>query len=499
MELQFQNTPLRCLRCSATDSVSVEQTLELRVGEGLPPVGRVLGAWGQPLIRGKEWRGDHVRVNGGVMARTLYEAEDGAAVACVEGWIPFQLSWDLSDSKSDGKMIVNCQLRSMDARQISAEKLMVRASVSAFGQALEREEYPVYSSANLPADIYTRQVQYPVCVPAEAGETTLMLDEDVMLPPGKTGVEKILFYHLTPAVHEKKLMADKMLYRGTALLHVGYLGEDGMLHAYDTEIPISQYGELEREYGPEATARIEPIVSDLELEQLEEGRFRLKAGLVGQYVIYDRPMLQVVQDAYSNQRPVQIQTQQVKLPMVLEERVETIPVRKSINVRPERMVDCGILAGQPRVRQGDEGMEILMEGASQLLYYDGENRPQCVVTPFEERTVLPVDNSVRLHSGMLSTGRADAVISGEDTIIQAEPRVWVQSVQPEGITMVTGLTVGDDVAADPGRPSLILRRAGDLSLWDLAKKCGSTEEAIRTANRLEGEPGADEMLLIPVG
>ncbi len=42
---------------------------------------------------------------------------------------------------------------------------------------------------------------------------------------------------------------------------------------------------------------------------------------------------------------------------------------------------------------------------------------------------------------------------------------------------------------DPARPSLILRRTGEGGLWELAKACGSTVEAIRSANGLEAEPG----------
>jgi hypothetical protein len=64
--------------------------------------------------------------------------------------------------------------------------------------------------------------------------------------------------------------------------------------------------------------------------------------------------------------------------------------------------------------------------------------------------------------------------------------------------MVTGLEIGEINAADPGRPSLILRRAGNDSLWDIAKSSGSTMDAIRKANALEEEPNPAQMLLIPI-
>ena len=137
MELQLKERTLRCLGHSAADTVNVEQTLELRLPENMPPIGRVLGAWGQPLLRGKDWQGEQALANGGVMVKALYESEDGLGIHCVEGWIPFTLRWELRDSRVDGHLVVSCRLRSVDARQVGAEKLMLRASVSAMAQALE--------------------------------------------------------------------------------------------------------------------------------------------------------------------------------------------------------------------------------------------------------------------------------------------------------------------------------------------------------------------------
>jgi hypothetical protein len=63
---------------------------------------------------------------------------------------------------------------------------------------------------------------------------------------------------------------------------------------------------------------------------------------------------------------------------------------------------------------------------------------------------------------------------------------------------VCALELGEEEKPDPDRASLILRRAGRNSLWELAKKYGSTVESILRANRLSGEPDPEKMLLIPV-
>ena len=72
-----------------------------------------------------------------------------------------------------------------------------------------------------------------------------------------------------------------------------------------------------------------------------------------------------------------------------------------------------------------------------------------------------------------------------------------KSLCGEAIPMITGLAVEEKPASGP-RPGLILRRAGIDTLWDMAKVCGSTEEAIRQANGLSEDPAPERMLLIPV-
>ena len=38
-----------------------EQTLEIKLPEGMPDVGQVLTAWGQPVMRSKEWQDSTVQ------------------------------------------------------------------------------------------------------------------------------------------------------------------------------------------------------------------------------------------------------------------------------------------------------------------------------------------------------------------------------------------------------------------------------------------------------
>ena len=106
MELQFSKSVCKCLRKVTCQTVNQEQTLELRLPDTLPDIGRVLGSWGQIVIRGKEWRSSGMNVSGGVMAWILYAPEDGSQPQTLDCWIPIQLKWDFPQTERDGSICV---------------------------------------------------------------------------------------------------------------------------------------------------------------------------------------------------------------------------------------------------------------------------------------------------------------------------------------------------------------------------------------------------------
>lgn len=112
---------------------------------------------------------------------------------------------------------------------------------------------------------------------------------------------------------------------------------------------------------------------------------------------------------------------------------------------------------------------------------------------------LPADENTTLSARVQPKGRPSAVLGGGQIQLKGNAVLDLESQTRQGIPMVTGLEVGQPQPADPARPSIILRRAGDGGLWHIAKQTGSTMEAIRQANGLQGDPAQGQMLLIPIG
>ena len=492
--MEFQQNPCRFLRTVAREISGEEQTLEVRLPESMPDIGRVLGAWGQPLIRSKEWRSGSMSLSGGVMAWVLYAPEDGSDPRSVEAWIPFQRSWDFQDSQRDGILRMCCNLAAMDARSLSARKMLLRASVSFFAEALEPGQEMLYEAPKLPEDVELLTETYPVTLPKEAGEKSFALDEELELPGELGGGEKLIRYQLQPELTDQKVMGDKVVFRGSALGHVLLRNREGRLKSWDFEVPFSQYAQLDRDYGPEATADPVMAVTNLEMELLEGGRLRLKAGIVSQYLVYDRDLIRAVLDAYSPNREVKPELTMLNLPALLEQTEQTFPAQRPWEQENREPVDLSFLLSQPTVNREGEKWTMELSGHFSLLSTGADGDFQADGCKWEGDREIPAGKDARLY--------ARAQISGTPKITAGQLRCDVRTnlafTSETQIPMVSALELGGLLPPDPRRPSLILRRCNGETLWELAKHCGTTRKAIQEANHLAAEPDPGKLLLIPV-
>lgn len=497
MELQFEKKACRCLRRNVWEVKDQEQTQEVKLPEGMPDIGNILAAWGQCVMRGKEWRSDGMGVSGGVMAWVLYTPADGSEPRSMEVWLPMQLKWSFSDSVREGTIRASWLLKGVDARTLSARKMMVRANVSVLAEALEPREEEISTADQVPEDVQLLKNTYPARLPMEAGEKTFAIDEEFMLPVSDPAPEKLISYCLMPQVTEQKVLGGKAVFRGVGIFHVLYQDTDGQLHSRDQEISFSQFSDLDRDYDKDARINVLMALSSLEPE-LQEGRIRLKCGMIAQYLITDVTMLELIEDAYSPNRQVSVETRNLRLPMVLDGSQETMRFESVIPEEASQIVDVSVYPEQPTLRRAGDLTELEYGGQCQVLFHDDNGALQGHSARWSQVWELPVSMDAEVLGTVQTVSRAQASPNAGQINLNGELQAEAMTVSQQGMPMVTELELGEMLRPDPGRPSLILRRAGEGSLWEIAKGTGSTVSAIQKANGLTGEPLDDRILLIPV-
>jgi hypothetical protein len=291
-------------------------------------------------------------------------------------------------------------------------------------------------------------------------------------------------------------MADKLVLRGQGILHVVYLSDAGKLCAWDFELPISQLEQLETDFSPEARAEVQMAVTSLELELTGEGQLRLKANLLAQYMLSDREMVELVEDAYSPLRPVQLKMGQLDVPRILEQRQMAVPVRQTLRSDAAALAEVSFLPDFPEVRKG-ERVRLELPGQFQAFYYDESGSLKSATARTEEHLELDAGENAQIQATLQPGANPTGSLNG-GMELRGESQLQIRTMAREPLPMVTGLQVGEISPKDPARPSVILRRAGEEALWSVAKSTGSTVTAIRDANDLETEPEFGRILLIPV-
>lgn len=492
MEIAFQKKEFACLYPAVNKVQNIEQTQELRLPDGMPDVGRVLCAWGQTILRGKEWRSDCLNVSGGMLMWVLYAPEDGSESRIVDGWLPFQMRWQLPPDTAEGSLRVMPLTRFADARSISPRKLMLRAGVGALAQGYVPAKLERWECANAPEGVELLQRRYPLRLPREIGEKTFTLEEEM---PGEE--MQLLYYSLRPEITEQKVLAGKIAFRGNANLHLLGRKPEGEIVSQDYPLPFSQFAELHENFGSDAQTDILCAVTNLELER--EGEvLRVRCTVSAQYLVDQITQVETVADAYAPGRELEIQTWTLNAPTILEKRTEMVPGEANADIRETQPVDIRFLPDFPKQYRENGGITLEIPGTVQLLFREEDGNLRAASSRWEGKLNWSAGDNVSLTAVPLPPASPQVGMSGGKSALRTELPLQLTTTGGQGIEMVSALTLGEQTGADAQRPSLILRRAREDTLWELAKKTGSTVAAIRSANKLQEEPKPDQMLLIPV-
>lgn len=493
MEVRFKRYALEYLDTVLQENRSLELTREIRLPEGMPDAARILCTWGQPILRGKEWDSGTVSASGGLMVWILYTDGEGGPEQCMEGWIPFQMRWDLPEECPDGCLQLHCCTRFVDVRAVTPRKLMVRAGVGFRARALIPAEVELAEPSETPENVEVKISTWPVHLNVEAGEKTFALEEQIHL---QHLPEKLLCCRLEPKITENRVVGDKLAFRGLGNLHVVYRCREGQIHSQSLEQPFSVLAELQREYGTDVRADLTLAPTALETELEEDGTLRFRGGLTGQYTVTDRCLLSLAEDGYSPGRQLTLEQEERTLPAVLEERRETFYGEQMLPADVREVLDVWVLPDIFRQRRGEDGLKLTVPMAFQVLYRDSEGQIQSTQCRWEGEYSLPAGEKTQLWAVPGVPEQTGAGLPGGTVSCQLPVRLQTGGTQ--SLPMVTALTLGDRIPKAENRPSLILCRAGDRGLWDLAKDAGTTVDAIRRMNGLTEEPAPGRMLLIPV-
>ncbi len=502
MELVFQNKTSAFLQKILHETRSQEQTAELIVPDSFPDSARIISCCAQAILRGKECRQGSVTVTGAIRAGVLYMPEDESAPRALDAYVPFSLRIDHPAASEQMASLLDLRVRSVDARMIHSRKVLLRVNLGCELMGFEQTSETFYTLGEAPGELQVKKQTYLLLLPAETAERTFAVSEELELPAGKPEIQNICWYTAQPLVTESKLIGNKAVFKGLLLVKTLYQAADGSLNVFTQELPFSQYCELEQDYEEDALVLL-PAVTGVELEIAPESqgkRVQLTANLLMQALVQATQQVELCEDAYVTRGTLEPEWKQYQLDCRLDRQELHETLRESFRAPVRAVIDSTLYLDYPEQSRTQTGVQVKAPCTVNIVYIDNDGAVQGLMGRAQAESEIALSEN-GVCAARVSAGRDGFAAPGSDGAdIRYDVLFDLECSARQQMQSLCGGKLEAGARSEERKPAVIVRQAARAqSVWELAKRYGTTVQAITQANQLSSEQvERGELLLIPI-
>ena len=501
MELVFQEQKQEYLQCVLRETLSQEQTADLVVPDSIPDADRVVDAFGTLLVRSQVCTPEGVEISGIIQAGVLF-ADEEDCVYRADAQIPFSFRREMNRQEAPGSMVCRCSLKSMDARLLNSRKLLVRGGICCTIQVFAPKTRSEYDVEEAKENLQLRRSQVPMRMPVSLGERNFAVNDELELPNGRPGVNRLLKCLYRTKIQEQRFVGSKGVFKGEVLVHALYEDEEGKLWTYQWSVPFSQYVDMDRELDNcDLQTLLTMTAAEIEPDgQPDSRRLLISVHLLSQCLAVGTQTVSLIEDAYCTDGELQPQWTEWDMDGILD--CQTFRENGTVEAAPgaDSVVDVWMYPDEATARREGSQMNLTMPMNCNVLFYDEEGKLQgrTLRPTVEISTELAQDGEWMVTE--IQTGEPVCLANRETMSLRIPVDITVESRANQHFKAVSGAEIQPLEKKTGKHPGVILRRTGEeKSVWDIAKEFHTPVEAILGANHMEnGAVPPNTLLLIPV-
>ena len=461
------------------------------VPDAFPDIGRIVCAYGTVEVKDRTPQDGRLLISGSVQTVVLYQPEQGEGLRRLTVPVSFAQIEECSELTADAVCFVSCRAASVEAVPVNSRKLSVTVQLSCEVECYCKTECAITETVDLP-QIQLLRTPCSISFVRQVFPSSVTVLEDT--PVQDADDLQLLHPSCEMRVSECRAMRGKAVLKGDAAIRCLALQGDGTVRVLTASTPFTQVLDAaELNEGDMVSARLAVRALDCRIasDQL------LSSTVTADVVLLARETrtVQKLRDLYLPGQELQVQETQSVLHTAPRPAPFTASTEETVQTAQHvsHVVDAeAVCCGAKRAADGT----VQLTAAVQILYVNDEQQ-LC-----EFRRMLPLtfsgaaegelsDLSLEVRASPAGeTGlRLSIMLSGAGAAEENDTFRCLTAVQESGAPAQTdGVT-------------LILRCVdGTQPLWDIAKACGTTMDAIRRANDLPEDTDhvSQTMLLIPI-
>ena len=470
-----------------------------------PDIAAVLKCIMKPMVQSKQLSGDRMIVDGIALIQVLYLDEARKCVHSCEFTKPFTSTFQVKAS-SNPFVTVAAKTTYVNCRATSPRRLDIHGAFSVKLKIVAETGSDVVSGISGDT-IFTRKNVLTYSVPAASAEKMFSISEVLELGAGKPSAEALVRGDAVAVLHDCKILPNKAIIKGELMLSHLYVSniDTGDMQKVRHEIPFSQIVDvdgLDEEW--QCHVMLDVASSDIRITTNQNGEGKLldvNVKLCASVQGYRTGMVEVVSDAYSTRYPMKLDYHRVSSEQMVAVRNSSSTIKETLDLPPDvaNVVDIWVdpslvsescnngrsnLAGRLMVCM------LAKDTTGNVSYYE---RPVDFVLEFEDGCSCVTSD--------IGANYADYAINTAGKLdIRVDLNVTRKCMVSDSMNAVISVSVNENAAfpVETAALKIYFGNSGE-SVWEVAKACHTSMEAVMEENALASDVLAkDTMLLVPL-
>lgn len=478
---------------------------DMIVPDSKPDILNTICTSGVVCIYKKEILEEKIRIDGNINTYIMYMADDSQdKVRGISTSLDFSENMQITNCKEGMNCKLKTKLKSIEAKVINGRKVGIKAAIEVEVKIYSNEEVQMVGDIQNTEGIQMLKQDLKVNSLVGMGETKIYAKDTINID-NIDNLAEILKSNVNICDTDIKISYNKILTKAEAEVKILYLTEDNRIGHVSAKVPVVGFIDIPNvteENICDVNYEIRNIV--LKPNTVEEHSIYIEIEIGVMATVYEEKQMNLIQDLYS---PIEnLEFNKKRITTITEKRTmkQTKQIREKVTIdgmENKSIIDVDVIPVIEKEHQGSN--RIVYEGELELRFILSNQELQV-----DTRTAkIPFDYAVENieNSDQMSTDIA-VEVANQDFVVQ-EGGVVASNIDLNLNTdsyRNANLNIMDEIQTNGEREEqdysiLMYVVKKDDTLWEIAKRFGSTVEDIVRTNGIENEnqivPG--QKLFIP--
>ncbi len=488
---------------------TAEQSLDADIilPDYCPEISKILKCSVIPNITSVSNNSGRVTADASATVRIFYVGENGKLAGYEQNY-PLQKFIESNKITSDSTVSVNLKTDYANCRAVNSRRIDIRAMLTFIFKVSNKRDESVLSGVD-GAGMQVITDELNIASLCGMNERTFTLSEVIEIPESKSPVSQVINVASSATVSELKIINNKALLKGDCNVKIYYIGdESSAVEFIEHSVPISQIIELDGLTDDCKTGiTLNICLCETTPKADSSGDMRLidfNARINAFITAFDEIPVSLINDAYSTVCETKNTFKSIEL-MKFNDNFDTVFTNKVVLESIGVSVNCVTAVWCSDVKYNfsakDDKCNISGTYQANIVYRDNENKTGIIQKPVDfDYTVKMNDKSDRITCfGSVQILSCSCAVTG-DSRLELKTELSSSGIILSNITQkyIGNIELlNENIRKDNCALTIYFCDKGE-NLWNIARKYGTTVDAIKNENDF-AEDVIDEkcMLLIP--